>query len=51
MAYADSFVMELNEVDSIEIIRDTDSSKPLEYILGDFIDTVKPAPVVKSDKK
>lgn len=51
MAYANSFVMVLEDVESIEIIRDTDSTKPLEYILGDFVDTKKAVSVVKTDKK
>ncbi|MGC3977853.1 MAG: hypothetical protein QM751_06205 [Paludibacteraceae bacterium] len=37
MSYAKSFLFNLFDVSSIEIIRDTDPANAFEFILGDFV--------------
>lgn len=41
MSCANNYVMVLDEVSTIEIIRDTDSSKVFEFVLADFINAQK----------
>ncbi len=48
LSRAESYVLNLKNVDTLEIIRDTDCKDSFEFILGDFVDSKKP--VEKSKK-
>ncbi len=52
LSHSDNFVLDLDEVETLEIIRDTDCINPFEFILGDFVDSKKPVSKnLKTDKK